>query len=130
MIHFTKVKYSKWDELGMKFIPWVIYTTWGNIYIWVSVVKPCIDPDVHLVFQFAVTLQWNCPMASRFYFHQIGHCQQYTGCGACSSMMVFLLECISFRVPLWVHITPTKFVAVKSVPSIMCLFIFLQTTKD
>ena len=49
---------------------------------------------------------------------------------SCSSMMVFPLECISFCVPLWVHITPMKFMAVKSVPSIMCQFMFLQTIKD
>ena len=45
-------------------------------------------------------------------------------------MMVFPFECISFYVPSQVQITPMKFVAVKSVPKIICLVICLQTIND
>ena len=47
-----------------------------------------------------------------------------------SSMMVFPLKCISFHVSSLVQMTLTKFMAVKSVPNIMCLVMCLQTIND
>ena len=44
-----------------------------------------------------------------------------------NSIVVEPLDCIIFCVPLWVHIMPTKFVAVKSVPNIMGWVLCLQT---
>ena len=43
------------------------------------------------------------------------------------SITVEPLDCIIFHVPSWVHIMPTKFVAVKLVPNIMGWVMCLQT---
>ena len=47
-----------------------------------------------------------------------------------SSITVDPLDCIIFHVPSWVQMTPTKFVAVKSVPRITGCSMCLQTIKD
>ena len=71
VVYSANVKNSKWDKSGIKFIPWVVYTTMGYIHIWVSVVEPTVDPDVHLIFKFLGAFQWNGSVSSRFYLHRV-----------------------------------------------------------
>ena len=47
-----------------------------------------------------------------------------------SSITVEPLDYIIFHVPSWVHMTPMKFMDVKSVPNIIGHFMCLQTTND
>ena len=47
-----------------------------------------------------------------------------------NSITVDPLALTIFLVPSWVQMTPTKFVAVKSVPKIICRIICLQTIND
>ena len=47
-----------------------------------------------------------------------------------SSITVDPLAQTIFLVPLWVQMMPMKFMAVKSVPKIICLVICLQTIND
>ena len=47
-----------------------------------------------------------------------------------NSITVELLALIIFLVPSWVQMTPTKFMAVKSVPKIIYHIICLQTIND
>ena len=52
---------------------WVFYTTRGNMYIRISMVKSCINSDIHLVHEFPCALQWNCSLASRFNLDRISN---------------------------------------------------------
>ena len=49
MIYVTKIENSKRNEFGIKFFLGVIYTTRGNMYIRITVMKTAVNPYVHLV---------------------------------------------------------------------------------
>ena len=43
------------------------------MYIRISMVKSCINSDIHLVHEFPCALQWNCSLASRFNLDRISN---------------------------------------------------------
>ena len=93
--------------------------------------KPHIHSDIHPVCKrsgafYTGTVRW----PSGHIFTEWPSTKGTSDVESGSSMIVFLLECISFHVPSLVQITPMKFVAVKSVPKIICLVMCLQTIKD
>ena len=106
----------------------VINATWWYVYIWIFMMEPSVNPDVHLICQLPSAFQWKLPPGHILTDHAktSGTPDVVSG----SSMTVDPLDLIIFLVPSWVHITPTKFVDVKSVPKMTGHCICLQTMKD
>ena len=51
----------------------------GDMYIRVSVVKPCINSDVHSICEFSDALQWNCSLGFGFHLDRISQDQWDSG---------------------------------------------------
>ena len=73
----TKVKNSRGMYFGSNAFPGLFTQLGGgDMYIRISLVKPSINSDVHLICDFPGALQWNCPLASRFNLDRISQDQQ------------------------------------------------------
>ena len=66
MIYLAEVVNGVGYIFGVVCVIGVIYTTGGNVYIGVPVLKPCVNSYIHAIHELSGELQWNCSLASRF----------------------------------------------------------------
>ena len=123
MINCAEVKYCK-------FVIWVINATGWYVYIWIFVMEPSVNSDVHLICQLPSALQRNFQVTAWCISTDRAKTSGTPDVVSGSFMTVDPLDLIIFLVPSRVHITPMKFMDVKSVPKMMGRCICLQTMKD
>ena len=59
MMDCAEVKYCKWHIPEVMFVIGVINATGWYVYIWIFMMEPSVNPDVHLICQLPSAFQWN-----------------------------------------------------------------------
>ena len=98
------------------FVIGVINATGWYVYIWIFMMEPSVNPDVHLICQLPSAFQWTSKLPPGRILTDHAKTSGTPEVVSGSSITVDPLGLIIFLVPSRVHITLTKFVDVKSVP--------------
>ena len=91
----------------------------GGIYVWIFMMESSVNSDIHLVCQLPGAFQRNFQVTTWSNLMERAKTSGTPDVVSGSSMTVDPLDLIIFLVPLWVQMTPTKFVDVKSMPKMM-----------